>query len=436
MKSCDRTTSTSNPIGLTAANAEVDTGASDKGRTLVRVTVFGGIIDLALGLIKLWFGWVGHSTALIVDGVHSLSDVLTDVMVISIGKLAFKQADEKHPYGHRRFETMGTMLLGATLILVAGMISWEGGEQLFRHFVLDQPKSIPSGLVVWVAFFSAVMKEAVYQYTVRVATQMESSLLLANAWHSRSDAVSSILVCLGVWIAASGYPWVDSVIALGIGVYIAFIGVKIALRSVDELVDTSGLSTKDTAKVNELVKCIPGIMGVHELRSRRMGSEILLDLHLEVAAHITVSEGHFIGQCAVDNIQLHFSNVREVIFHIDPTGAPHFIAPLPARGDISALLTTVRCDNISEDALRYWQNPSYIALHYLHAGIEMTLTYTISPSSGGSLKEDTKKRPIDAVFMAQFESEWQISQGVWKQAIYDQKWHWLVSVSFNVRIEN
>lgn len=406
-----------------------------KSKAFVRVTLLGSFVDLALGLIKLCFGWIGQSTALIVDGVHSLSDLATDVLVIVMGKLSYEQADERHPYGHRRFETLGAVLLGATLILVAGMISWAGGVQLFQHFVLGNPKPVPHSLVVWVALFSAVIKELVFHYTISIAKQTQSNLLIANAWHSRSDAISSILVCFGVGVASFGYAWVDSLLALGIGLYIAFIGGKIVFDSLGELVDQRGLSKEDSLRVHDLVTSIPGIVGIHELRSRRMGAEVLLDLHLDVEAYITVSEGHFLGECVVQCIHEHLDHVREVIFHIDPIGAPHRVDQLPSREAILLLFSKITCDEMDKQEQCYWQYPDSITLHYLKTGINMVLTYSMPSASSKITKIVEKKQSTDAVFMAQSIEEWQMSQALWKKAINHQNWPWLLTLSFNLNVQ-
>jgi len=196
-----------------------------------RVTVIGAVIDLVLGIAKIIFGFFGHSHGLVADGVHSLSDLATDVLVVWAARHGTQEADEEHPYGHERIQTIATVLLGLALIMVGLGIAFNAVNRL----VSPETLMAPSNATLAVAFLSIIAKEWIYQFTMRVAHQIQSKLLKANAWHSRSDALSSVVVLIGIGGTMIGVDYLDALAAVAVGAMIIHVGWRLGKDSVHEL---------------------------------------------------------------------------------------------------------------------------------------------------------------------------------------------------------
>ena len=282
-------------------------------REVRKVTLIGSVIDLVLGVAKILVGVIAHSEALVADGVHSLSDLATDFVVLYAARHAHREADEDHPYGHGRIETLATVGLGIALILVALGIAWEAVERMNTPDLLFRPGL----LALAVAFLSILSKEAIYQYTMRVARRLRSNMLMANAWHSRSDAISSIVVFIGVAGAMAGYHYLDAVAAVAVAVMIAKIGLDLVLSSTRELIDTA-LEPEMVDAIRDTITGVNGVRALHMLRTRRSGGHALVDLHLQVDPRISVSEGHQIADTVRRTLIERFDEVTDVTVHIDP----------------------------------------------------------------------------------------------------------------------
>ncbi|WP_031433779.1 cation diffusion facilitator family transporter [Methylomarinum vadi] len=278
-----------------------------------RVTYVAAAVNVFLTLIKVVFGILGQSAALIADGVHSLSDLLSDLFVIVAIKMGSREADYEHPYGHRRFETMATVLLGLGLVVIAGGIAWDVSERILHPETL----MIPNRDTMAIAVISILANEWLYQYTKRVGKKTRSKLLLANAWHHRSDAISSIVVLFGIGAVLLGYPFADAVAAIIVSLMIAKIGLKLVLESINELVDTS-LPEPLVKEIRRAIKTTDGVNGIHLLRTRQMGEDAYVDAHIVVDPRITVSEGHLIGDIVRDKLKNEFDDVVDVLVHVDP----------------------------------------------------------------------------------------------------------------------
>ena len=329
-----------------------------------RVTIIGMVLDAVLGLIKVVGGALFHSQALLVDGIHSFTDVASDLVVLVVMKLSRQAPDQNHPYGHQRIETMGTMILGSVLIAVGAALAW---DNVLR--VVDGKDLLVPGWPVLVAALASILgKEWIYRYTRHVGETIRSDLIIANAWHSRTDAFSSIIVLLSTAGAMLGLVWLDAVAAVAIAVIVARIGWKFTWDSVQELVDT-GLSQEQTEKLRQIACETDGVRDVHELRSRRMGHDVFLDVHLVVRPEISVSEGHQIGMRVVGGMQKELDNLMDINFHIDAEddekGAPTSRS-LPSRKEISEVL---------DQHLPALPHQSRMRLHYLknHVHIEVFL---------------------------------------------------------------
>ncbi len=281
-------------------------------REIRKVTLIGSAVDLSLGVVKLIAGFVANSQALIADGVHSLSDLATDFMVLIAAKHGSRDADDDHPYGHGRFETLATVALGIALIVVAAGIAWDAIERLFNPEELLQPG-------IWallVAAISVLAKEWTYHYTMHLARKLKSNMLKANAWHSRSDAISSVVVMIGVGGTMAGLEYLDSVAAVLVGAMIAKIGWDLAWQSVHELVDTA-LDPERVKIIRDEIMNVGGVRKLHMLRTRMMGGEALVDVHVIVDPKLSVSEGHYIGETVRKRLIEAVDEVADVMVHID-----------------------------------------------------------------------------------------------------------------------
>ncbi|WP_165854867.1 cation diffusion facilitator family transporter [Marinobacter sp. JSM 1782161] len=351
------------------------TQSNQEARAGTRVTLIGMLLDAVLGLFKCVVGLIFHSQALIVDGIHSFSDVASDLLVLALMRTARQAPDSDHPYGHQRFETLGTMILGSLLLGLAGALAWDNLQTLLPGTTV---LPLPEWPVLVVAAFSVVSKEWIYRYTRRVGEAIRSDLIVANAWHSRTDALSSIIVFIAVAGAMTGVDWLDTVAAIAVAIVIGHIGWTLTWRSVRELVDTA-LDPETTRNISQIARETEGVRDVHDLRSRRMGSDILLDLHLLVSPVISVSEGHEIGVHVTQRIREAYPDIREVTFHIDAeddAGNEPSAIQLPTRRETIQSLETAWRDHLEPETLRS------LRLHYLgrHVSVEV---YVHNPDNLG-----------------------------------------------------
>ena len=277
-----------------------------------RVTIVGMILDIFLGVGKIIIGLIASSQAVVVDGIHSFSDVVTDIFVLFITRISNNEPDHEHPYGHARFEALGTVLLGATLILVAAGLAYENISLALSGADVSSP-TWPA-LIITVA--SIVGKEWVFHYTRKAGEQLRSNLLIANAWHSRTDMFSSVVVLFGVAGAMLGITWLDAVAAAMVALIIGKIGVSLVWDSIQELVD-AGLSIEETDAIKQVIVSMEGVRSAHNLRTRQMGADIFLDVHIRVNPTISVSEGHQIGEWVTKRLLEQFSSIKDFTYHID-----------------------------------------------------------------------------------------------------------------------
>ncbi|OGS88274.1 MAG: cation diffusion facilitator family transporter [Gallionellales bacterium GWA2_59_43] len=269
-------------------------------------------INLVLTLLQLLVGYFGRSQALIADGLHSLSDLLSDFLVLFANRQSNRHADAKHPYGHARIETAATLLLGAALAALGVGLLIAAGMRLQDPANLQTVHSA----TLWVALLTLVAKEGLFRYLMAVAKRVRSQMLAANAWHSRSDAASSLVVLLGIAGNLMGFVFLDLIAAAVVGVMIARMGGKLAQEALAELIDT-GLDAKEVKAIRDTLRNTPGVCGLHELRTRKMADNALVDAHIMVDPRISVSEGHYIAESARQAV-LSGHHVLDVMVHIDP----------------------------------------------------------------------------------------------------------------------
>lgn len=284
-----------------------------------RVTLVGLMINVVLVVAKLFFGYWGKSDALVADGYHSVSDFITDFVVIAFVAAAYKKADKAHPYGHGKFETIATVIISIVLAGVGLFIGIDGLQTLMKSFsgeVLPRPDI----WTLYVALFSIVAKEFCYRYTLLYARRVNSSALRANAWHHRSDAISSIATVAGVSCAMFlGEQWriMDPVASIIIAFMIMVPAVKMAIPSINELLEAS-LPDEVTQKMLEAIRSVPGVIRVHNLRSRRNGHSCMVDVNIHVNPDISVREGHAISTAVERRLRSEFGPDMILYIHIEP----------------------------------------------------------------------------------------------------------------------
>lgn len=320
------------------------------------VTLIGVIGNILLTIVKLIFGIYGRSQALIADGLHSLSDLISDGVVLVAAKYSTQDADADHPYGHARFETLATVVIGGLLILVAVGMLIDAGRRLFEPALLWQPTAVSLAI----ALLSIFVKEVLYQYTSYIAKRERSQMLQANAWHHRSDAISSVIVLVGVAGSMAGFPWLDAVAAIGVSLMIAHIGWTLGFSGVRDLVDT-GLDNEQISEIKNIIQSVDGVHTLHELRTRKMGASALVDVHILVDPRISVSEGHQIGEMVRTRLRRQREEIVDVLVHIDPENDEEYRPnlSLPLRNEVIARLQ--QCWQCLEAANAIEQ----ITLHYL-----------------------------------------------------------------------
>jgi cation diffusion facilitator family transporter len=277
-----------------------------------QITLLGAVINALLGISKLLGGIGFHSSALLADGFHSLSDLFTDGMVLIASKYGSLEADDSHPYGHQRIETAATYVLALLLVLTGVAIAWDAIAHL-RHHEHEHP-------AIWalpLAAVSVIANEALFWYTRHVGRTIQSQLIIANAWHHRSDAASSLIVLAGLLGSLAGFTSLDGVAALLVGFLIIKMGISYGWTSIKELVDTA-VEPAILRDIEKIIQTTDGVIKVHQLRTRLMGSDIFIDVHVQVNPTISVSEGHFIAQHVHHRLMEELSNIKDVTVHIDP----------------------------------------------------------------------------------------------------------------------
>jgi cation diffusion facilitator family transporter len=295
---------------------ESESSAEDRAAAASRSTWVSVAVNLGLSTLQILVGLLAKSQALIADGVHSLSDLLADFIVLLASHFGKKDADADHPYGHHRFETAASLALGALLLAVGIGMLWSA------FLKLEHPHTVPQvhSAALWVAATALVAKELLFRYMLGVAKRVKSSLLVANAWHARSDAASSLVVGIGIIGNLAGYPILDPIAAAIVGFMVGKMGWEFAWDALHDLMDR-GADDDEVEAIRQTLLQTAGVAGVHDLRTRKMGDMLLVDVHLEVDAALSVEAGHDIAVEARRQVmQRH--RVLNVMTHIDPWRRP------------------------------------------------------------------------------------------------------------------
>mgnify|MGYP006168533785 FL=1 len=273
-------------------------------------------VNLVLTLLQIAAGIFSKSQGLIADGIHSLSDLVADFVVLLAGHHSRKDADADHPYGHHRFETAASLVLGLLLLAVGLGMLWSAVHKL------ESPETVPQVhvLALWVAGGALVSKELLFRYMLAVAKRVKSSMLVANAWHARSDAASSLVVGIGIIGNLAGYPILDPIAALIVGAMVTRMGWGFSWEALHDLMDRA-VDEEEVAAIRQTLLDTPGVEGVHDVRTRKMGDMIVVDAHLEVDASLNVEAGHDITVEARNRV-LQRHRVLNLMTHLDPWHKP------------------------------------------------------------------------------------------------------------------
>ena len=290
-----------------SAIQQADVHHAGRRSTLVSVAV-----NIALTAVQVTAGIYSGSQALIADGIHSLSDLISDFVVLFAGHHSKKAADADHAYGHRRYENAASLILGCLLLLVGVSMLWAALQKIQAPHN-GQPVHI---IALWVALTALVVKESLFRYMFAVATRLRSGMLIANAWHARSDAASSLVVALGIGGNLLGFSMLDPIAALIVGLMVTRMGGKFFWNALQDLMDRA-VSVQESEAIERTLRSTPGILGLHDLRTRKMGDLVSVDVHLEVNALLTVVQGHDILEEAARRVKAQH-DVLDVMTHMDP----------------------------------------------------------------------------------------------------------------------
>ncbi len=281
---------------------------------VTRAAVFGLVVNLSLGIVKLIGGIVGNSFALIADAVNSIGDVVTTVVVLFALRVAQRPADAEHPYGHTRAEGIAASNVALLVIISALLVGWEAIQRIFVQH------DIPPIWTLWIAGANILIKESLFQYNVRVGKRTGSSAIIANAWDHRSDALCALAVLIGlgtIRLGGSQFIWADEVASLIVVAVIVWSGVQLFRSSASELMDVQA-DSEFVDRIREVAMSVAGIEEVETLWVRKSGLEYFADIHIEVDQHLTVAEGHRIGHQVKDRLLAEFPNLRDVLVHLEP----------------------------------------------------------------------------------------------------------------------
>jgi cation diffusion facilitator family transporter len=276
------------------------------------ITLIGAVLNIILMVFKIVSGVLIKSTALIADGVHSLSDLSTDFVVLIGARISSKPADENHPYGHQRFETLGAQVIAVILFFISAGIIWTSGVGLY-----NKKENFPGFLIIVVAVISVISKEILFYKTRRVSRETNSASIYANAWHHRSDSLSSIAVLIGGIFGLLGYGHADQWAAIVVGFMIMGVAGKIFYECLIEITEHS--ADKGTIQsINEILSDSSDISSWHALRTRRVGGELFIDLHILVDSELSISQGHDISEKIAREIKMKLLKPVNILIHIEP----------------------------------------------------------------------------------------------------------------------
>ncbi len=291
----------------------------ERNKEIYKVTLVGGAVNVVLLLFKFVAGIVGHSAAMVADAVHSLSDFVTDIIVLVFVHISGKPKDKDHDYGHGKYETLAMTIIGAALLAVAIGIVYSGLTKIIL-WAQGGTLEAPGMLALWAALLSVVLKEAVYHYSMVKARQLNSQAVEANAWHHRSDALSSIGTAIGIGGAIFlGQRWtvLDPVASIIVGLFIVKVSVDLLRSGIGDLMEQS-LPDEVEDEILRLAASVPGVVEPHELRTRRLGNHYAIELHILMDGSITLCEAHDKATEVENILRQHYGQETHIAVHVEP----------------------------------------------------------------------------------------------------------------------
>ena len=291
----------------------------EREKRIYRVTLTGSVVNLLLLLFKFAAGILGHSAAMVADAVHSLSDFATDLIVIAFVRISSKPEDAHHAYGHGKYETLATAIIGTVLFGVAVGIFWNGVTAIY-DVICGEQLTQPSMLALGAALLSVALKEWAYRYTIRVGKQVRSAAVIANAWHHRSDALSSVGTTVGIGGAVLlGNYWtlLDPLAAVVVSLFIARVSVKLLVPCVDELLEKS-LSPEVEETIRNIILKQPGVSQPHHLRTRRIGNAVAIEVHIRMEGSLPLTEAHAASTSIEQQLKKEFGPNTFISIHVEP----------------------------------------------------------------------------------------------------------------------
>lgn len=289
-------------------------------KEIVKVTLIGTVINAILIVLKFAAGIFANSAAMVADGVHSLSDFLTDFVVIVMLKISSKPSDEDHDFGHGKYETLATTIIGLLLILVGGGILWSGTTKIYGFLINGEELVSPGWFAFGAAVASILMKEGIYQYTIAKSKLLNSEALVANAWHHRSDALSSIGTAIGIGAACllgSNWAILDPLAAVIVSFFIFKVAVQLIKSSVNQLLESS-LPLEVEKEIEDIVNSYPGVTGMHNLRTRQIGVNYAITMHVRMDGNISLYESHEKGDQIEKDLKERFGHQTIISIHVEP----------------------------------------------------------------------------------------------------------------------
>ncbi|MCB5315566.1 cation diffusion facilitator family transporter [Yersinia intermedia] len=291
---------------------DINNNSHERFRAARKSTWISVFVNCFLTLWQIVTGIFSGSQGLIADGIHSLSDLVADFVVLIANHKSKKDPDDDHHYGHHRYENGASLILGSILFIVGIGMLWSAANKI------QHPEAIPQVHIIalWVALAALVFKELLFRYMLAVATRVKSSMLVANAWHARSDAASSLVVALGIIGNLLGFKFLDPVAALVVGLIVTKMGYSFMSDSLHDLMDRA-VDIETEEKIKTTLLATDGVEAIHDLKTRKMGDLVIVDVHLEIDGHLSVKEGHDIA-VAARNAVLNNHHVLNVMTHVDP----------------------------------------------------------------------------------------------------------------------
>ncbi|MDD5979388.1 MAG: cation diffusion facilitator family transporter [Bacteroidales bacterium] len=293
---------------------------NQREKEIYKVTIVGALANVTLLIFKFVAGIISNSAAMIADAVHSLSDFITDVVVIVFVKISSKPQDKSHDYGHGKFETLATLIIGIVLLFIGLMILYNGASATYRCIWLGEELHRPGMIAFWAAIFSIILKEAVYQYTVFKGKNLNSQAVIANAWHHRSDAFSSIGTAVGIGGAIFlGDKWVvlDPIAAIVVSVFIINVSLKIIIKSINELLEKS-LPDEIENEIIKVAESFDMVKDVHDLRTRRIGNNIAIEMHLLMDGNLSLQCTHNTTELIESELRKKYGEHTHIAIHVEP----------------------------------------------------------------------------------------------------------------------